>query len=85
MDQPDLFPEEPRDESVDPEDVRRELLALLRTAQEARDEAPWDYRTHRYHAVVFPQMARWLPVDEAEQLCFQFECELKRIEELLAA
>lgn len=84
-DQHDLFPELPRDESVNPDDVRAELLEILRIAREAQDEAPWDLRTHRFHAVVFPQMARWLPAEEAEQLCLQFEVELERIKGLLAA
>lgn len=70
---------------VDPEDVRRELRSLLELAKAATDEAPWDRRTHRYHQVVFPQMASWLPDDEAEQLCFEFARELERIEALLAA
>ena len=83
--QPDLFPEMPRNESVDPEEVRAELLEILRIARDARDAAPWDRRTHRYHQVVFPQMASWLPDDEAEQLCFEFAKELERIEALLAA
>jgi hypothetical protein len=43
-----------------------------------------DRRTHRYHQVVFPQMANWLP-DTAKQLCFEFAKELERIEQLLAA
>lgn len=84
-DQPDLFPEKPRAEVVDPDDVRLELLGILAIAKAARDEAPWDRRTHRYHEVVFPQMANWLPDDEAEQLCFEFARELERIEALLAA
>jgi hypothetical protein len=70
---------------VDPEEVRQELRALLAVARAARDEAPWDRRTHRYHQVVFPQMANWLPEDEARQLCFEFAKELERIEALLAA
>jgi hypothetical protein len=61
------------------------LRAILAIAKAARDEAPWDRRTHRYHEVVFPQMAGWLPEDEAEQLCFEFARELERIEALLAA
>lgn len=69
---------------VDPEDVRQELRALLAVAK-AQDNAPWDRRTHRYHQVVFPQMATWLPEDEAKQLCFEFAKELERIEALLAA
>jgi hypothetical protein len=70
---------------VDPEEVRQELKALLALAKAAQDEAPWDRRTHLYHQVVFPQMANWLPADEAEQLCFEFAKELQRIEHLLAA
>jgi len=70
---------------VDPEEVRRELTTLLEVARAARDEAPWDQRTHKYHKVVFPQMANWLPSDEANQLCFEFARELERIERLLAA
>ena len=83
--QPDLFPQSPRLEAVDPEDVRVELLNLLSIARSARDAAPWDRRTQRYHRTVFPQMARWLPDEEAAQLCFEFTRELDRIELLLAA
>lgn len=70
---------------VDPQDVREELSAILATARAARDAAPWDRRTQKYHRVVFPQMARWLPEEEAAQLCFAFAAELDRIELLLAA
>lgn len=94
-DEPDLFGStqlglgledtRPDPTKVDPEQVRHELKALLAIATAARDEAPWDRRTHRYHQVVFPQMANWLPADEAEQLCFAFAKELERIEALLAA
>lgn len=83
--QPDLFPESRREETVDPEEVRAELVEILAIARAARDAAPWDRRTQRYHRVVFPQMARWLPEDEAAQLCFEFARELDRIEALLAA
>ena len=94
-DEPDLFGHSqlglgledtrPDPTKVDPEEVRQELHALLALAKAAHDEAPWDLRTHRYHEVVFPQMANWLPHDEAEQLCFEFAKELERIEALLAA
>jgi hypothetical protein len=84
-DQPDLFPEAPKAETVDPEEVRAELLEILETARNAQEAAPWDRRTHQFHAIVFPQMARWLPEEEAQQLCFEFAIELKRIEALLAA
>lgn len=94
-DEPDLFgPSQlglgledtrPDPTTIDPEEVRQELKALLELAKSATVEAPWDRRTHRYHQVVFPQMAHWLPDDEATQLCFEFAEELKRIEALLAA
>lgn len=70
---------------VDPQEVREELNAILAMARAARDAAPWDARTHRYHKVVFPQMANWLPDDERDQLCFEFAREVERIELLLAA
>lgn len=70
---------------IDPQEIREELHAILATARAARDEAPWDMRTQRYHRVVFPQMTNWLPDDEAAQLRFAFLAELDRIEFLLAA
>lgn len=70
---------------VDPQAVREELNAILATAMAARDTAPWDRKTHRYHQVVFPQMANWLPNEEADRLRRQFKLELKRIDQLLAA
>ncbi len=70
---------------IDPQEIREELVALLATARAARNAAPWDRRTHRYHKTVFPQMANWLPEDEANQLRFEFARELERIELLLAA
>jgi hypothetical protein len=94
-DQPDLFgPRQfglgledtrPDPTRIDPEEVRQELMALLELARSAHDAAPWDRRTQLFHQVVFPQMARWLPDDEAAQLCFEFAQELERIEALLAA
>ena len=94
-DEPDLFGNKPLGlgledtrpdpTKVDPEEVRQELRALLELARSSRDAAPWDRRTHRYHQVVFPQMANWLPDDEANQLRFEFAKELERIEALLAA
>jgi hypothetical protein len=94
-DEPDLFGHRqlglglddtrPDPTKIDPAEVRQELIGLLEVARAAQEAAPWDRRTQRYHQVVFPQMARWLPSDEATQLCFQFAQELERIEALLAA
>lgn len=69
----------------DRDEVRAELAEILAVAKAATDEAPWDERTFLYHKVVFPQMARWLPSDEAAQLCFEFAKEVERIELLKAA
>jgi hypothetical protein len=69
----------------DRDEIRSELLGVLETARAARDVAPWDERTFKYHKVVFPQMARWLPDDERDQLCFEFAQEVERIALLMAA
>jgi hypothetical protein len=77
---------DPHDEPlVDPQEVRAEVLELLRIARAAREAAPWDARIHHFYAAVFPQMARWLPPEESEHLCREFERELERLEPLLAA
>ena len=69
----------------DREEVRRELNEILAEARSATDGSPWDERTFKYHKVVFPQMANWLPSDERDQLRFAFALEVGRIEVLLAA
>lgn len=68
---------------VDPQSVREELTTILATARAGRDSAPWDARTHRYHRVVFPQMCRWLPAGEGDELCAEFDVEMARIDALL--
>jgi hypothetical protein len=67
------------------DEVREDLNAILQAARQVTPDAPWDERTFRYNKVVFPQMARWLPEDEAAQLCFEFSREMARIERLRAA
>lgn len=62
----------------DPERARRKLLALLERAR-AADVMPWSERDVRMWQTVFPQMANWLPKDEAEQLCFEFSQEIERL------
>ena len=63
---------------ANPEKVRAELHAILGQAR-AASILPWDRRTAGYYRVVFPQMANWLPEEEAKQLCFAFEEEMKRL------
>ena len=82
----DIFAEPERpSEWPDPEEVRQELLGVLAEAKAAREFCPWDDRTFKYHKVVFPQMANWLPEAERDQLRFEFAQEVARIELLLAA
>jgi hypothetical protein len=89
MRQPDLFDPDPQAElfdenrppvlyRADPEKVRRELTALLDQARSAQ-KMPWPRDELRYHQTVFPQMSRWLPEQEAAQLCFEFARELERL------
>jgi hypothetical protein len=40
---------------------------------------PWPERKARMWQTVFPQMANWLPDDEAGQLCFEFAREIERL------
>jgi hypothetical protein len=69
----------------DPAEVREDALAILASARAVTAENLWDQRTYRYNKIVFPQMTRWLPDDERDQLCFEFFQELERIEMLMAA
>ncbi len=64
----------------DPEVIRRRLNALLDRARQARS-MPWSPRDARMWQTVFPNMANWLPVDEAEQLRSAFAAEMKRLGE----
>lgn len=62
----------------DPERARRKLHVVLERARSA-DVMPWSEREVRMWQTVFPQMANWLPQDEAEQLCFAFSQEIERL------
>lgn len=69
----------------DRDEVRQELMGVLAAAKAATDECPWDARMFKYHKVVFPQMANWLPPEERDQVRFEFAQEVARIELLMAA
>ena len=62
----------------DTERTRRKLLALLERARSA-DTMPWSERDVGMWQTVFPQMANWLPRDEAERLCLEFAQEIERL------
>jgi hypothetical protein len=63
---------------ADTELIRRRLLVLLETARGA-SVMPWPERDARMWQTVFPQMADWLPDEEANQLRFEFMQEIERL------
>jgi len=88
-DEPDLFGTETQGDLFgagakpayrpDPDKVRSRLHKILAEARAART-LPWEPTTVSLYRTIVPQMANWLPDDEAKQLCFEFEAELKRLE-----
>ena len=40
---------------------------------------PWPEKKQRVWQIVFPNMAKWLPDDEADQLRFEFAREIERL------
>lgn len=69
-----------RSYTPDPEEIRRRLNVLLDKARNA-DSMPWNERDARMWQTVFPNMAKWLPDDEAEQLRLAFKHEIERLKE----
>lgn len=76
--QPELFLLPKQKSNVTPQSVRLKLIATLEQLRAAK-EMPWDRTYLRYWQTVFPQMSRWLPEDDAKQLCIQFEAEMQRL------
>lgn len=89
-DQPDMFGRMPNQSEMFEEpdcappkrltadDIREEMLALLAKAR-AAETMPWTSRELRTHTVLFPEMAKWLPPEEGEQLLLEFETEIERL------
>lgn len=71
--------------SIDPDAVRTELEAVLEFARAADAGSSWDRRTREYYRLVVPQMARWLPAAEADQVISRFSHEMNRIETMSVA
>ena len=69
----------PRQSSApDPEIIRLRLKSLIEKARSA-DKMPWSERDARMWQTVFPNMAKWLPEHEANQLRFEFLQEIERL------
>jgi hypothetical protein len=81
-----LFTEEaaPANYRPDPDKVRSKILRIITEAR-AAETLPWDAQRLRFYRTVVPQMSLWLPEDEAAQLRFEFDEELKRLELASAA
>ena len=62
----------------DPAVIRLRLHALLQTAKNAQ-KMPWSERDAHMWQTVFPNMTKWLPPEEGEQLRFEFAEEMRRL------
>ncbi|MDG4603108.1 MAG: hypothetical protein P9C48_12630 [Defluviicoccus sp.] len=79
MNQHDLFAETPEPAwRPNPEKVRSRLRRILSEAR-ASATLPWDAARLSLYRTIFPDMARWLPIDEAEALQNEFNAELARL------
>jgi hypothetical protein len=79
--QAEMFEEQPvcaPRKQLTADDIRAEMLALLAKAR-AAEAMPWTPRELRTHTVLFPEMARWLPAEEGEQLLMDFMTEIERL------
>jgi len=84
MAQLDLFAASTRPKASavpDPAAIRRRLCVVIEQLQ-ASAEMPWTEDELKFHATVVPQMANWLPADEAEQVRRTFRDELVRLNAL---
>ncbi len=79
--QSSLFPEAavPGDYRPDPDKVRAKIIRIITEARSA-STFPWDQSRQKFYRTVIPQMSLWLPEEEAAQLRFEFETEVKRLE-----
>ncbi len=82
--QGDLFASEtavvPCAPQVDPAVVRARLNAMLADLRAVDRRSPWSPETTRLNQLIFPQMTNWLPPEERDQLRFEFETELQRLD-----
>ncbi len=81
--QGELFSDQKREKRewiVNADTVREKMQRLLETARSAQS-MPWPPRKAKIYETIFPQMADWLPTDEADQLRFAFAAELARLKQ----
>lgn len=58
--------------------ARAKLTSILKIVRAAQS-MPWSDRDTRMWQTVFPQMANWLPDQEAEQLVLEFHQQIERL------
>ena len=63
--------------ALDAANVRRSFRAVV--ARAGLDGPGWTPRELRTHTVLFPEMAKWLPEEEGEQLLMDFMLEIERL------
>jgi len=78
--QPELFNADsaPPAYRPDPDQVRARLHKILAEAR-AAERLPRDRDKLLVYRTIFPQMAGWLPEEEAAQLRFEFDTEMVRL------
>lgn len=67
-----------KSDEPDPAVIRQRLHGLLATAKSAKS-MPWNEHDAGVWQIVFPNMANWLPEEEASQLRFEFAQEMQRL------
>lgn len=60
-------------------DVRAQMVEIIATLREA-DDLPYEPAVWRKHVAMFPIMAQWLESEDGNQLIFQFEAEIERLQ-----
>ncbi|PLR15820.1 hypothetical protein CVUC_01555 [Caulobacter vibrioides] len=58
--------------------AREKLEALIELVRRAQ-KMPWSDRDVRMWQTVFPQMANWLPEEEARQMVLEFDQQIARL------
>lgn len=69
----------PAPKQIDHEARAREKLTHVLALARSADRMPWDERKARMWQTVFPQMANWLPDDEADRMRKEFAREIDRL------
>jgi hypothetical protein len=61
-----------------PDAIRLRLESLLEKARSSK-KMPWSERDAQMWQTVFPNMAKWLPKEEGEQMRLDFFAEIERL------